>query len=116
MANVQTASADADHSGADDRKSVSGWVVMLNSAMVSWASKRQPVTAIGSTEPEIYSVSQCEMECLCLRRVMELLGYRQPGPPLRRLHLELKSPYDLLTLAAAFVEARMWLHLEDTWM
>jgi hypothetical protein len=82
VANVLTASADADHGGADDRRSVSGWVVMLNGAMVSWASKRQPVTAISSTESEFYSVSQCAMECVYLRRVMSLLGYEQTGPTL----------------------------------
>ena len=82
VANVLTASADADHGGADDRRSVSGWVVMLNGAMVSWASKRQPVTAISSTESEFYSVSQCAMECVYLRRVMSLLGYEQSGPTL----------------------------------
>ena len=82
VANVLTASADADHGGADDRRSVSGWVVMLDGAMVSWASKRQPVTAISSTESEFYSVSQCAMECVYLRRVMALLGYEQHGPTL----------------------------------
>jgi hypothetical protein len=45
-----TASADADHAGGKDRRSVSGWAVMLNGAMVTWSSKRQPVTAISSTE------------------------------------------------------------------
>ena len=39
MANLLTASADAGHGEADDSRSVSGWVVMLNGAMVSWASK-----------------------------------------------------------------------------
>ena len=29
---------------------------------------------------------------------------------------ECKYPKDLLTLAAAFAEAWMWLHLEDTWV
>ncbi len=41
QANKLNASADADHSGADDRRSVSGWCVMLNGAMISWASKCQ---------------------------------------------------------------------------
>jgi len=82
IANVLAASADADHGGADDRQSVGGWVVMLNGAMVSWVSKRQPVTAISSTESEFYSVSQCAMECVYLRRVMALFGYELPGPTL----------------------------------
>ena len=76
-ANTLTASADADHAGADDRRSVSGWAVMLNGAMISWASKR---TAISSTESEFYAVSQCAVECVYLRRVMNLMGYEQAGP------------------------------------
>lgn len=79
-ANTLSASADADHAGADDRRSVSGWAVMLNGAMISWASKRQPVTAISSTESEFYAVSQCAIECVYLRRVLELFGFQQSGP------------------------------------
>jgi KUP system potassium uptake protein len=78
--NKLNASADADHAGADDRRSVSGWCVMLNGAMISWASKRQPVTAISSTESEFYSVSQCAVECVYLRRLMEQIGYAQGSP------------------------------------
>ena len=82
QANKLNASADADHAGADDRRSVSGWCVMLNGAMISWASKRQPVTAISSTESEFYSVSQCAVECVYLRRLMEQIGYMQKSPTL----------------------------------
>ena len=70
-ANQLYATADADHAGADDRRSVSGWAVLLNGAMVSWASKRQPVTAISSTESEFYSVSLCGLDCVYLRRMMD---------------------------------------------
>ena len=80
MPNQLTASADADHAGADDRRSVSGWAVMLGGAMVPWASKRQPVTAWSSTESEFYSVSQCARDCVYLRRVMEIVDYKQTGP------------------------------------
>jgi hypothetical protein len=55
---------------------------MLSSAMATWASKRQPVTAISSTESEFYSASQCALECVYLRRVMDLMGYPQTGPTL----------------------------------
>ena len=82
LANVLSATADADHAGADDRRSVSGWAVMLNGAAISWASKRQPVTAISSTESEFYSVSQCALECVYVRRIMGLLGFAQQSPTL----------------------------------
>jgi len=54
--NQLSASADVDHAGANDRRSVSRWAIMLAGAMVAWSSKRQPVTAISSTESEFYSV------------------------------------------------------------
>jgi len=75
--NQFSASADADHAGADDGRSVSGWAIMLAGAMIAWSSKCQPVTAISSTESEFYSVSQCALHGVYLRRIMELLGYEQ---------------------------------------
>jgi len=80
--NQLTASADADHAGAKDRRSVSGYAIMLAGAMVMWTSKRQPVTAISSTESEFYSVSQCALDCVYLRRVLALLGYPQTSATL----------------------------------
>jgi hypothetical protein len=79
-ANVLTSSSDVDYAGADDRRFVSGWAVMLNGAMISWASKKHPFTSISSTESEFYAVSQCAIECVYLRRVMNLLGYSQLSP------------------------------------
>jgi len=80
--NQLSASTDADHAGADDRRSVSGWAIMLAGAMIAWSSKRQPVTSISSTESEFYSVSQCALDCVYLRRIMQLLGYEQTSPTL----------------------------------
>jgi len=73
--NQLSASADADHAGADDRRSVSGWAIMLAGAMIAWLVKRWLTTAISNTESEFYSVSQCALDCVYLRRIMELLGY-----------------------------------------
>ena len=55
---------------------------MLNDTMISWGSKRQPVTVIRITESEFYSVSQCVVECVYLRRLMEQIGYTQNSPTL----------------------------------
>ena len=38
------------------------------------------MTAIISTESESYSVSQCALDCVYLRRVMDLMGYPQEEP------------------------------------
>ena len=47
---------------------------------MTWASKRQPVTAISSTESEFYSVSLCALDCVYLRRILSILGYTQMEP------------------------------------
>ena len=80
--NQLSASTDAHHAGADDRSSVSGLAIMLAGAMIAWSSKRQPVTAISSTESKFYSVSQYALDCVYLRRIMELLGYDHTAPTL----------------------------------
>jgi len=79
-----SASADATHAEVDDRRSVSGWAIMLAGAIIAWSSKRQSVTVISSTQSEFYSVSQCALNCVpvYLRRVMELLGYEKTAPTL----------------------------------
>ncbi len=78
--NTLTASADTDHAGDKDRRSVSGWALILNGAAVTWSSKRQPVTVISNTESEFYSVSQCTLDCVYLRLIMEMMGYKQTFP------------------------------------
>jgi hypothetical protein len=53
---VITAYADADW-GSDhtDRKSITGWIAMLNGDPVSWASKKQKVVSQSSCEAELYA-------------------------------------------------------------
>ncbi len=70
--------ASVDHAGADGRWSVSGWCVMINDAMMSWASQRQPVTIVTNNDKQdrvrvVLSVSMhCEMR-VCAQ-VMEQIG------------------------------------------
>jgi hypothetical protein len=49
---------DADHAGSqDDRKSVGGYVLLLNWAAVSWSSRKIKVVSISSFESKWYSAS-----------------------------------------------------------
>ena len=77
IANQLWATADANHAGVDDHRSVSGRAVLMAGAIINWASKRQPVIAISSTESEFYSVSLCGLDCVYLRRMMDMMGYKQ---------------------------------------
>jgi hypothetical protein len=47
MANVLYGYVDADHAGSpEDRKSVGGYVLLLNGAAISWSSRKIKVVAI----------------------------------------------------------------------
>ena len=80
-ANVLFGYVDADHAGdKDDRKSVGGYLMMLNNGPISWSSKKIKVTCLSSFESEWYSASLCGCEVEALRRLLEDLGYGQSSP------------------------------------
>ena len=82
-ANQLYADADADHAGdPEGRRSITGYVVLLNGSAVSWESKRQQLTALSSAESEYYAASACGCDIAYLRRVLETMGYEQIGPTL----------------------------------
>lgn len=79
--NVLFGYVDADHAGdKDDRKSVSGYILMLNGGPVSWSSRKIKVTSLSSFESEWYSASMCGCEVQVLRRTLEELGFVQDAP------------------------------------
>ena len=81
LANRLFGYVDADHaSDADDRKSVGGYVLMLNGGAISWSSRKIKVVAISSFESEWYSASICGCEVKAMRRLLEEMGYPQSAP------------------------------------
>lgn len=75
---------DADWAGdPNDKKSTTGFVILLNGAPISWCSKKQNVVSRSSTEAEYRSIAETTSELQCLIHL------------LRELHIELM---DTLTL------------------
>jgi len=71
--------ADSDWAGEKDgAKSTSGYVFMLNGGAVSWASKKQTVTAQSTTEAELISASAAAQEAVHLRQLLTELSIQQP--------------------------------------
>eukprot|EP00961_Rhodomonas_salina_P112553 1514338-Rhodomonas_salina.1 len=81
VGNRLTCCADSDHAGdPDTRRSVTGFVVLLNGRAISWQSVRQQVTALSSAEAEYYAASQAGADVTYVRRLMEELCYAQTAP------------------------------------
>eukprot|EP00961_Rhodomonas_salina_P203744 2749096-Rhodomonas_salina.1 len=73
--------ADADHAGdPDTRRSVTGYVTMMGGAAISWASTRQAVVALSSSEAEFYAASAAGCDVSHCRMILEQLGIKQTQP------------------------------------
>lgn len=65
---------DADYVGdVKSRKSTSGYVIEFCGGPISWASRKQPIVALSSTEAEFISAADCCKELLYLKGVLKEL-------------------------------------------
>nr|KAE8936552.1 hypothetical protein PF009_g13517 [Phytophthora fragariae] len=72
--------SDADWAGnRDDRRSVSGMLLMLCGAPVVWRSTFQKTVALSSTEAEYMALSDCVKACVWMRRLLKDIGAEQVG-------------------------------------
>ena len=72
---------DADWGGdLADRKSTSGYAVLINGNVVSWASKKQRVVALSTAEAEWIAVTECVKEMKWMMQLMGELGYTVETP------------------------------------
>lgn len=70
--------ADADYAGdLEQRKSTTGYLLKIGNGSVSWCSKRQPVTALSTTEAEYIALSSAAQETIWFRTLLQELGYKQ---------------------------------------
>ena len=73
--------SDADWAGdVDSRKSTSGYVFLLGGNIISWASKKQPVVALSTTEAEYIALCLATQEAIWLRRLCASVGQAQTKP------------------------------------
>lgn len=66
---------DSDHANnVDNRKSVTGIVVMVWGMPIYWYSRQQPIVAVSSTEAEYVSACQATKEALWARKILRDFG------------------------------------------
>ena len=61
-------------------KSTSGWVILWQSAALSWGSRKQKCTALSSCEAELIALSEATKDGVYLRKFVKGLGAAEHGP------------------------------------
>jgi hypothetical protein len=72
--------ADADGNMAEDRHAVTGYAFILNGGAVSWASKRQEMVTLSTTESEYVAATHAAKEGLWLRSLLTQVFYPLRDP------------------------------------
>eukprot|EP00253_Pinus_taeda_P032482 PITA_32482 len=69
---------DSDWDGSvDDRKSTSGYVFHMGSGAISWASKKQSIVALSTTEAEYVAATAAACQAIWMRRMLRSLSQEQ---------------------------------------
>ncbi|KAJ8576495.1 hypothetical protein ON010_g2714 [Phytophthora cinnamomi] len=80
---------DADWANCvDTRRSVTGYVFLMNGGAISWRSKKQPTVAASTAEAEYISLSEATKEILWLRMIFADLKLRYVIDRGIRLHVD----------------------------
>ena len=73
--------------------STSGWVVLWQSAALSWGSRKQKSIALSTCEAEIIALSEAAKDVVYLRKLVKGLNAPEPGPT--HLSTDSKSARDV---------------------
>ena len=64
----------------DNSKSTTGYMVKVESGVVSWCSKLQPIVILSSTEAEFVAANAADKEICAIRFLLNELGYQVASP------------------------------------
>ena len=67
--------ADADYAQSEDRKSTTGYTVVVNGGPICWRSSRQKIIAQSTAEAEIISATEAGKDVIHTRLLLKELGF-----------------------------------------
>jgi hypothetical protein len=71
---IMSAYCDSDYAGdKDGRKSVPGFVIYIQSCLISWKSRKQKCVTLSSSEAEYVAISEVCAEIVFLKQVLEFM-------------------------------------------
>jgi Reverse transcriptase (RNA-dependent DNA polymerase) len=87
---------DSDWAGdSDDRRSITGYIIILGLAAVSWKSRKQPSVALSTAEAEYMAAAYCVQDVLFLLMLLADFGV-QPSLPVS-IHEDNSACIDLVS-------------------
>ena len=73
--------SDSDYAGdRDTRRSVSGYIIMVNGCIVAWWSRGQKSVTLSSSEAEYVAASEAVAEMLHVKQILEGMGEKVTTP------------------------------------
>lgn len=72
--------SDSDWAGGEERKSISGFMMVIGNSPVVWCSRQQVVVALSSCEAEYLALTQAACEAMWMRQFLGELGFPTQGP------------------------------------
>jgi hypothetical protein len=72
--------ADASYAGEVQRKSRSGYMIYAFGCLINWFSKKQPTTALSSTEAEFICLTEAVKESIWMRMILGELNLNVDNP------------------------------------
>ena len=79
-----SAYVDADFAMEHDRKSITGYVILLGDNIIAWRSSKQRLVTLSTCESEYVALSACAREVMIWRTFMAELGWPQGEPTVIR--------------------------------
>jgi len=78
--------SDADWGAGEDRKSVGGFIFLLNGGAICWGCKKQSSIALSTTKAEYMGMTQAAKEILWLRVLLDEIGAFEHIAPMATLY------------------------------
>ncbi|KAE9060389.1 hypothetical protein PF006_g31650 [Phytophthora fragariae] len=73
--------SDADYANDPvDRRSISGYVTMLDNNVISYASRKQEINSLSTCEAEYVVMAEATKDLICLAGLCKELGWKHPVP------------------------------------